>query len=94
MRFSEAGLTEGVEEHEIDGVPVRITNLARTVADCFKYRNKIGLDVAPEALKDAPGKIGYPASRVEPEAAAGHEVRCPGSQGPLGNQCSAVSISG
>jgi hypothetical protein len=46
VRFSEAGMTEGVEEHEIDGVPVRITNVARTVADCFKYRNKIGLDVA------------------------------------------------
>jgi predicted transcriptional regulator of viral defense system len=53
VRFSEAGLVEGVEEHEIDGVPVRITGVARTVADCFKYRNKIGLDVALEALKDA-----------------------------------------
>ena len=53
VRFSEAGLTEGVEDHEIDGVPVRITGVARTVADCFKYRNKIGLDVALEALKDA-----------------------------------------
>ncbi len=53
VRFSEAGLTEGVEEHEIDGVPVRITGIARTVADCFKYRNKIGLDVALEALKEA-----------------------------------------
>jgi predicted transcriptional regulator of viral defense system len=53
VRFSEPGLTEGVEEHEIDGVPVRITGIARTVADCFKYRNKIGLDVALEALKEA-----------------------------------------
>ncbi len=58
VRFSETGLTEGVEEHLIDGVPVRITNVARTVADCFKYRNKIGLDVALEALKDALGKTG------------------------------------
>jgi predicted transcriptional regulator of viral defense system len=41
-----------VEEYEIDGVPVRITSVARTVADCFKYRNKIGLDVALEALKE------------------------------------------
>ena len=54
--FSEAGLTEGVEEHLIDRVPVRITGLARTVADCFKYRNKIGLDVALEALKDVLGR--------------------------------------
>jgi predicted transcriptional regulator of viral defense system len=58
VRFSEAGLTEGVEEHLIDRVPVRITGLARTVADCFKYRNKIGLDVALEALKEALGTTG------------------------------------
>jgi predicted transcriptional regulator of viral defense system len=58
VRFSEAGLTEGVEEHLIGGVPVRITGVARTVADCFKYRNKIGLDVALEALKDVLGRDG------------------------------------
>lgn len=52
LRFSAAALTAGVDEHEIDGVPVRITNLARTVADCFKFRNKIGLDVALEALRE------------------------------------------
>ena len=52
VRFSEATLTEGVEEHQIDGVTVRITSVARTLADCFKYRNKIGLDVALEALKE------------------------------------------
>jgi predicted transcriptional regulator of viral defense system len=55
VRFSGVGLTEGVNEHLIDGVPVRITGIARTVADCFKYRNKIGLDVALEALKEALG---------------------------------------
>ncbi|MEW5967979.1 MAG: type IV toxin-antitoxin system AbiEi family antitoxin domain-containing protein [Pseudomonadota bacterium] len=53
VRFSDPLLSEGVEEHLIDGVPVRITGIARTVADCFKYRNKIGLDVALEALRDA-----------------------------------------
>ena len=53
MRFSGAALTQGIDEHQIDGVPVRITNIARTVVDCFKYRNKIGLDVALEALKEA-----------------------------------------
>lgn len=58
VRFSKVGLTEGAEEYLIDGVPVRITGVARTVADCFKYRNKIGLDVALEALKDALGKTG------------------------------------
>jgi predicted transcriptional regulator of viral defense system len=53
VRFSERALTEGIEEQLIDGVPVRVTNLARTVADCFKYRNKIGLDVALEALRES-----------------------------------------
>jgi len=53
VRFSGAALAEGVEEHVVDGVTVRVTNVAKTVADCFKYRNKIGLDVALEALRDA-----------------------------------------
>ena len=53
VRFSGAALTDGIEEHQIDGVTVRVTNVARTVADCFKFRNKIGLDVAMEALQEA-----------------------------------------
>lgn len=53
VRFSGAALTEGVEEHIVDGVTVRVTGVAKTVADCFKYRNKIGLDVALEALREA-----------------------------------------
>ncbi len=53
VRFSGAALTEGVEEHVVDGVTVRVTGVAKTVADCFKYRNKIGLDVALEALREA-----------------------------------------
>jgi predicted transcriptional regulator of viral defense system len=55
MRFSGAALTVGIEEHEIEGVPVRVYSVAKTVADCFKYRNKIGLDVALEALRDGWG---------------------------------------
>lgn len=51
--FSGTALTDGIEEHQIDGVTVRVTNVARTVADCFKFRNKIGLDVAMEALQEA-----------------------------------------
>jgi predicted transcriptional regulator of viral defense system len=50
--FSGAALTQGVETHKIDGVPVRIYSAAKTVADCFKYRNKIGSEIAVEALKD------------------------------------------
>lgn len=41
----------GIEEHTIEGVPVKVTTVAKTIADCFKYRNKIGLNVALEALK-------------------------------------------
>ena len=52
VRFSGPALTEGVKSHIIDGIPVVIYQPAKTVADCFKYRNKIGLDVALEALKD------------------------------------------
>jgi predicted transcriptional regulator of viral defense system len=52
VRFSGKARVKGVEEHEIDGVTVRIYNPAKTVADCFKYRRKIGTDVALEALRD------------------------------------------
>jgi predicted transcriptional regulator of viral defense system len=51
--FSGAALTDGIEDHQIDGVTLRVTCVARTVADCFKFRNKIGLDVAMEALREA-----------------------------------------
>ncbi len=53
FRFSGTAWSEGVERHIIDGVQVRVTNVAKTIADCFKFRNKIGLDVALEALEDA-----------------------------------------
>ena len=43
----------GVEVHERDQVPLRVYGVAKTVADCFKHRNKIGVDVALEALRDA-----------------------------------------
>ncbi|MBZ0274144.1 type IV toxin-antitoxin system AbiEi family antitoxin domain-containing protein [bacterium] len=52
VRFSGAALTHGVETHRIEGVDVHVTTPAKTVADCFKYRNKVGLDVATEALWD------------------------------------------
>jgi predicted transcriptional regulator of viral defense system len=52
VRFSGAALTNGVERHKIEGVDVPVYSVAKTVADCFKYRNKIGLDVAIEALRD------------------------------------------
>ena len=51
-RFSGSALTEGIETHRVEGVEVRIYSAAKTVADCFKYRNKVGIDVAVEALRD------------------------------------------
>jgi len=53
VRFSATALAAGVEMHRVDGAEVRVTSVAKTVADCFKFRNKIGLDVALEALREA-----------------------------------------
>jgi len=53
VRFSSSMLIYGIQTRSILGVPVRVTSPARTVVDCFRYRNKIGLDVALEALRDA-----------------------------------------
>ncbi len=52
VRFSGSALTFGIETRDIGGIPVHLYSAAKTVADCFKYRNKIGLDVAIEALRD------------------------------------------
>jgi predicted transcriptional regulator of viral defense system len=52
VRFSRAALTDGIEDHRVQKKTIRVTNPARTVVDCFVYRNKIGLDVALEALRD------------------------------------------
>lgn len=51
-RFSKSSLIYGVEKHKMGGAVVKVYSPAKTVADCFKYRNKIGLDVAIEALRD------------------------------------------
>jgi predicted transcriptional regulator of viral defense system len=53
VRFSGPALTRGVETHVVDSVTIRVYSVAKTVADCFKYRNKIGLDVALEALRES-----------------------------------------
>ena len=52
VRFGGDALDKGIELHQIDGIPVRITTAAKTVADCFKYRNKLGTPIAIEALRD------------------------------------------
>ena len=50
--MSGEAFTEGAETHELEGVGVRVYSAAKTVADCFKYRSRVGLDVAIEALRD------------------------------------------
>jgi len=52
VRYSGAALTEGIEMHRIEGQEVGIYSAAKTVADCFKYRNKSGLEAALEALRE------------------------------------------
>lgn len=53
VRFSGPMLRYAIQTREVLGIPVRLTSPARTVVDCFRYRKKIGLDVALEALRDA-----------------------------------------
>jgi len=52
VRLSASSLHYGVENHDIQGITLKVTGPAKTVADCFKYRNKLGLDVAIEALRE------------------------------------------
>jgi predicted transcriptional regulator of viral defense system len=51
--FSGPALTDGIETVTLDGVPVRVYDLPKTVVDCFRFRNKLGLDVAVDALNEA-----------------------------------------
>jgi predicted transcriptional regulator of viral defense system len=52
IRMSGLAFTEGIEIHKINGVELKVFSVAKTVVDCFKFRNKVGLDVAMEALKE------------------------------------------
>ncbi len=63
-RFSGSALVEGIEEHRVEGVTLRVYTPAKTVADCFKYRNKVGIDVAVEALRDFSRKYRGDASEL------------------------------
>ncbi len=53
VRFADDLLAEGVETHVIEGVPVKVFSVAKTVADCFRHRNKIGQSIAIEGLQEA-----------------------------------------
>jgi predicted transcriptional regulator of viral defense system len=59
FRFTREAYESGIETHETEGVQVRVYCLEKTIADCFKYRNKIGFDVALEALKLYRERIGF-----------------------------------
>lgn len=52
FHFSEASYKSGMEEHMLDSIPVKIYSKEKTIADCFKFREKIGVNIALEALKD------------------------------------------
>ena len=58
IQASGPAYSEGVELHDVDAMRVRVYGIAKTVADCFKHRSKVGLDVAIEALKEARGRKG------------------------------------
>ena len=49
--FTGQAFSEGIETHEVDGIPIRLYSPEKTLADCFKYRNKIGMDVVLEAVR-------------------------------------------
>ncbi|MCC5925602.1 MAG: type IV toxin-antitoxin system AbiEi family antitoxin domain-containing protein [Bacteroidetes bacterium] len=51
FRFANKSLIEGIERHIVDGLTIQVYNPAKTIADCFKFRNKIGIDIALEALR-------------------------------------------
>jgi predicted transcriptional regulator of viral defense system len=68
FRFSGAALTAGIETHRLDGVAVRIYRPEKTVVDCFRFRNKIGIDVAIEALQLVLKNKRMTAARILPYA--------------------------
>jgi predicted transcriptional regulator of viral defense system len=61
VHFTESLLNDSVETHVIEGVPVKVFGAIKTIADCFRYRNKIGLPVAIEGLQEALGQYPRPA---------------------------------
>ena len=68
FRYSKGNLKNGVTTHTIDGVQVKITTPERAVADCFKYRNKVGIDVCTEALRAALKRPGFSINKLTEQA--------------------------
>ncbi len=63
-RFSKESFSSGIEKHDIGGAVIRVYNVEKTIADCFKYRNKLGLDLALEALRNYRRKPGAQFQRI------------------------------
>lgn len=70
VRFTDGLLSENVETHSVEGVSVKVFGAAKTIADCFRYRNKIGLSVAIEGLQEALRQ-----RKATPDAIARHAER-------------------
>lgn len=68
VSVSEPAFSAGIEEHDIEGRTVRVYGVAKTLVDCFKYRNKIGLDIALEALNEAWKKRRFTMRELEEHA--------------------------
>jgi predicted transcriptional regulator of viral defense system len=68
FRHSKDKLQGATEVHTIDGVQVKITTPERTVAECFKYRNKVGIDVCTEALREALKRPGFDINKLTEQA--------------------------
>jgi len=75
FHLTPAALETDVEIHRIDGVPVRVFSAAKTVADCFRFRNKLGVDVAVEALREYKRKHGKRLDALWRAAEAGRVTR-------------------
>ncbi|MGM0568544.1 MAG: type IV toxin-antitoxin system AbiEi family antitoxin domain-containing protein [Elusimicrobiota bacterium] len=69
--FSKKTWEAGIEKHQIEGKKIKVYNLAKTIADCFKFRNKIGADIAREALK-----IAVREKNISPKEIMKYSKRC------------------
>lgn len=63
-RFADRAYQAGIKEYEIDGVSLKIYSPEKTLADCFKFRNKIGMDIVLEALKLYKGRMGFDHKKI------------------------------
>lgn len=70
VHFGETAMSLGVETHAIDSVPVKIFDPAKTIVDCFRFRSKVGLDVALEALR-----MGWRSRKISPDQIADYAVK-------------------